>query len=330
MRLFILGASRSGTTLLHQILSTHTHLTGICETEILKKYHLKNSLNDLIADVALTETEYDLIVKFFESKKLNERSLTKWEVLDSYCEAHQHFFSTPGYVEKSPSHSYFIDGILQNIPDAKIIFILRDPRANIASKNYARHSRGRRRGFPATLQFLLNLSEITNINRYIEAKLRNTESNRLMLIHYEQLVGNTESTMRKITNFSELPFEPSYKSIDPKDIRMSAWGSAGKKNSSFVRDPNGKDDGSGRDVVSSYVESNTVSSDSLNHWEQRLTKAQVTIVEKVISQICPAISTHYGFTRRLNPTEKGLIFIFKLLAILDFRLFLYRNYRVFK
>ena len=330
MKLFVLGVSRSGTTLLHQILSTHSELAGICETEILKRYRQNSEIDELLNHLPLTDEEGVVVRRFFKNYS-SDATLTKWQVLDYYCQAHQVYFGVNGYVEKSPAHSYFVQEILAEIADSKIIFMLRDPRANIASKNYARHSRGEKIGLPKFLQFCLNLSEIININRYLESQLVESDRNRLMIIHYEEIVLNTETTMRSVLDFAGLPFERSYENIKPKDMRMSAWGSAGMKNSSFVESKvRHKDESGNVEFTSAYIQSNTIESQLLDHWRKRLSKSHEKIITKVITLLCPATAVYYDLKCEVSSLDKLFINVFSIFSKIEHKIFLFRNYRICK
>ena len=119
--IFILGLPRSGTSLIEQIITSHSQVFGAGELPILsnivKKYFIKNDneidskLNEILKEDGLLEKlrfEYLNYINFFE---FNEKYIT----------------------DKAPLNFRWIGFIKLMFPNAKIIHCKRDPKNNCLS-----------------------------------------------------------------------------------------------------------------------------------------------------------------------------------------------------
>jgi hypothetical protein len=96
------------------------------------------------------------------------------------------------WVEKTPRHIYHIGRILKWCPDARILLVIRDGR-DVAHSIQGRYG-----------------SLEKGIKRWVEDNLAGKEfweNPRVHLLKYEELVGNYESTIRKILNFLDEGYE---------------------------------------------------------------------------------------------------------------------------
>lgn len=125
---FILSFPRSGTTLLDNILRSHTSVEVIEErpiiTETIKEYAEKTGLNPK------TNSYNEIMDNFFTSDVKDIRNIYK-EKLEYYRD--QKSEQTTHFVDKVPLNTIYIPHILKLFPDAKIIFALRHPCDTILS-----------------------------------------------------------------------------------------------------------------------------------------------------------------------------------------------------
>lgn len=164
-------------------------------------------------------------------KKLLSGELQLSEIIETY----KIYFSTP--INKDPKLTFFYEDLRQCLPQAKFIFVIRDPRDNLRSFL-------NRRGIPGHLdelpedkqQWIGNLPPIAGKN-YIEklAKRWNlaadtylNHQDEFILIRYEDFVANKVKTIQNLAKKSGLT--PSQKIDDyvnlqyqPKGDRQISW-----------------------------------------------------------------------------------------------------------
>ncbi len=309
-KFFIVGCTRSGTTLLHQLVASHSQVVGVYETYCLKKFNPRKPVEENIRKVSRNNKEYQMVLSYFK-KVLGDtfnKEMDPYQFLDTYCEAHRTNFRCFSYVEKSPPHSFFVEGLLSKIPNSKIIAILRDPRAVIASRLFGnRASRPYGYKVPRKLHFYLDFSEVLFTYKALN-KWYLSPNRRLLFVKYEDLVKDPEEIIRKIFTFLELPREPVYNNINPLDMRMEALHIAGVMNSSY-----GKKKGF------------TISKSSLKKWIGVLTSSEIRFIENCISQMeWRLIRDFYPSLIQTNKS-KFKPFLMKIFSELDYHFFLIKN-----
>lgn len=176
---FILCAVRSGSTLLRMILNGHSCLYAPHELHLTG---LKVALGDRYVADAMTELGW------------SEQELTHllWDrVLDAALARS----GKPTLVEKTPHHSFMWSRIARCWPDARFIFLLRDPAAICASWHRAR-------------SYLSREELCARVARYTGAvqEARNTLPGHT--IRYEDLVADPAGEVAKVCDFLGVPFEP--------------------------------------------------------------------------------------------------------------------------
>jgi len=264
---FIVGCARSGTSLMQQLISSHSYVVGVNETGFFQSVNpLERDARKIVSKIALNESEFQIVFGYFQEvfgERISEK-VTPYQIFDAYCEAHRIFFNKPAYVEKTPFHSFFIKGILSEIPNSKIVVMIRDPRAIIASRLVAKKpfSRGKKWHLPKFIQIFLNLSEILFTYQEFE-KWYQLKHSRMFFVKYEALLTNPKETMEKVFDFLELPFEPVYENIDPLDMRLEIKKMRKVMNSSYQRE-----------------KTNKISLKPLERWKRVLTLSQDEFVKK--------------------------------------------------
>lgn len=311
-KLFILGCGRSGTSMLHRLIATHSYFVGVQETELLKFITNCNlSSLDIIDKVSLSNEESSIVRNYIHNngKVWSKGEKGLFEFLDSYCESLRLHYNKKAYVEKSPIHTYFGDGIYNQIPDSRFIIMIRDPRSIVVSRtNTKTISRGKTKGIPKKLQFYLNLSEVLFTYKGLNTwYLKN--DNRIKFVFYEQLVLETEKTLGAIFEFLEFPYEPVHENINPTDIRLASLKTNKLMNSSF----NPKN-------------SNTISEESLRRWDTKLSKFETSFIESCFkASDIQLVSTIYPDLQSSSSNKNILVSIFNLLNRLDYSIFLRKN-----
>ncbi|MEG5173272.1 sulfotransferase [Microcoleus sp. B3-D7] len=143
-RIFLVGAPRSGTTILQSLLAAHPKITSFPETKFF--HHLWTDRLSRKLPNRLREFFHKEIRRpdlYNEAEVYRRQSTTdriNWfiGVLDKLAieEGNQ------VWLEKTPEHIYFIEGILDYLPEAKFIHIVRHPLDVVASMREATKAPG--------------------------------------------------------------------------------------------------------------------------------------------------------------------------------------------
>lgn len=138
-RFFLVGAPRSGTTILQSLLAAHPKITSFPETKFfhfLGADRLKSRLPDRLHRWFHQEIcRPDL----FDQHEVYSRQVTsdriKWfvGVLDQLAAEEGNDI----WLEKTPEHIFFIKDILDYLPDARFIHLIRNPLDVVASMRKA-------------------------------------------------------------------------------------------------------------------------------------------------------------------------------------------------
>ena len=180
--IFIVGLPRSGTTLLHQIISNKENIFGAGELVFFNKY---------ISDLANKHQDKDLIEISTNIKKDFNKLITDINFKEKFI------------VEKTPDNFLWL-GILKLIfPKAKIIHISRNIKDNIFSlykHNFEQNS------------YIWSYNDdhlITYVNRYLDMMdfWKSELKDQIYNINYEELVLNPQASIKEVFDFCGLEFE---------------------------------------------------------------------------------------------------------------------------
>jgi tetratricopeptide (TPR) repeat protein len=189
---FILGLPRSGSTLIEQILSSHSQVEGTMELAVIPRL-----VQDLQAREPTGSTARypgllaELTAEDFE--RLGEQYLSDTKVYRK---------GRPLFIDKMPNNFRHLGLIHLILPNAKIIDARRDPLACCFS-NY-------KQLFASGQQFTYSFDDIARYYRmYVElmAHWDRALPGRILRIKHEDVVDDFESNVRRILDFCELDFE---------------------------------------------------------------------------------------------------------------------------
>jgi tetratricopeptide (TPR) repeat protein len=191
--IFVLGMHRAGSTLIEQILSSHSAIEGIGEApEIpLLAIRLENEF------APKYDTGYPDVLRLLNSGVLRQFGEEYLESMRLRCKLGRPFF-----VDKHPSNFWSIGLIQLILPNAKIIDARRHPLACCFS-NFTMN-------FGAGLQHTYRLSDlgryyvdyariVSHFDRVLPGKIHR--------VIYERLVTDTDAEVRRLLDYLGLPFE---------------------------------------------------------------------------------------------------------------------------
>lgn len=211
MAIFIVGAQRSGTTLLRLILNSHPDLAvpeeGTFMMPLLRLY-------GQTPDREINFSEFSNILKYIRNNhqyrlwKLDKNSEEILELLrrgdrtlraifDELYGAYATFHSAKKWVDKTPSFFRMIPKLIKIYPDAKFIHLIRDGRdVYLSWRNYN----------PSRDNIAVNAAEWRYKNARIEKSLKRIPQGNRLLVHYEDLVTKPVETTKRIFDFIGIDF----------------------------------------------------------------------------------------------------------------------------
>jgi hypothetical protein len=207
---FIIGRPHSGNTMLAEILGNHTDLSAFKGEDHFfeKSKNLERIKNDsrrvkkMIEQItggmdstASNEVKDSLINKV-ESENLNNNSIYEMYKQGKNYIAHKN--NSKNWVQKATSYIFYINDIRRKIPEAKFIFVVRNPMDLAASKKrreakekWVRTIWGWSRGVKNAIKFGKDLKDS------------------FLLVRYEDIVSSPETEIRNILSFLDLEFQSS-------------------------------------------------------------------------------------------------------------------------
>ena len=188
--IFILGMPRSGTSLVEQIITSHSNVFGGGELPILSNIIKENFMDN-------EEIQLNKILEIIDDQNQIKIVNSIYENFINFFDFKEQFIT-----DKAPLNFRWIGFIKILFPDAKIIHCKRDPKNNCLSlyKNL----------FEGGLGFTYNESDLV---KYYQSysnlmKFWNSKINKPFLdVDYENLINNNENEIRKIISFCDLNWE---------------------------------------------------------------------------------------------------------------------------
>ncbi len=193
--IFILGLPRTGSTLVEQILSSHSSVEGTMELPDIAAITM--SLEEW--KPAPNETRYPEVLENLEEDTLRELG-------DTYIGQTrvQRKRGAPFFIDKMPNNFIHVGFVHLILPNARIIDVRRHPLAcglSLFKEHFARAQ-----------NFSYDLQDIGRYYRdYVElmAHFDVVLPGRVHRIIYESLVTDTEAEVRRLLQYCELPYEES-------------------------------------------------------------------------------------------------------------------------
>ncbi|HET8701905.1 MAG TPA: sulfotransferase, partial [Nitrococcus sp.] len=257
--IFIVGMPHSGITLMRTSLASHPRIAIGPATHFLSYWmpsHATTELRDAL-DFERFWSAFAGSLQFrkleLDADALHDRLLadgvpTFKALFSTLLREHARRCGKPRWGEKTPAHHRHIGQLLEWYPNARIIYMLRDPRAVVASLLDAPWS-------SLDLEF-----HAARWRDSVRALRRWEDDERICTVHYEALVIDPKPVLRKVCAFLEERFDPALLALPDAgmDCRMNyhKWG---RRHLSDALGP--------------------IRTDSLTKWQLRLTPDQVAIVE---------------------------------------------------
>jgi len=192
--IFIVGLPRAGSTLLEQILASHSQVDGTQELADIPR---------IVLDLQGREQDFDdprypgvlagMAPEDFRA--LGEKYLRDTRIYRS---------DAPRFIDKMPNNFRHLGLIHLMFPNAKIIDARREPMACCFSNL--------KQLFASGQEFTYSMEDIARYYRTYLELMEHWDSvlpGRVLRVHHEDVVDDLEGNVRRILDFCELPFEAS-------------------------------------------------------------------------------------------------------------------------
>jgi len=301
--IFILGCSKSGTSLLRNLLDGHPDLFVIPteahffqntkywvnyafrstkpeplsfdeKKERLIRWIAKvNEVEDSVSD-SFSKNRWDVyrVKKILKETKVSSDQ----ELMDIYIKAlYSGLYGTEfpenlRFVEKSVENAEFASELLKFYPEAKFLHIIRNPYSNlVALRKYSQHVRKTSK-FPYLKNILFSLY---NSFYFLYKNSRLIHSYKV--VRYEDILTNPEQTMREVAEFLEISFQDSL-------LMPTMFSEKWQGNST------------------SQVKFDSISKTNVDRWKKEITPLEVWIVNHFFNFVI----RDYDYEH--IPTERGL------------------------
>jgi predicted Zn-dependent protease len=191
--IFILGLPRSGSTLLEQILASHSQVDGTQELADIQRYVLEIQGRDPDLDnprypAALADMTGE------DFQRLGERYLADTRVYRT---------GRPFFIDKMPNNFRHVGLIHMMLPNARIIDARREPMACCFSNLKQLFAQGQ--------EFTYSASDIARYYRTYLALMRHWDAvlpGRILRVHHEDVINDLEGGVRRLLDHCGLAFEP--------------------------------------------------------------------------------------------------------------------------
>ena len=190
---FILGMPRSGTTLVEQILASHSGVFGAGELNEMK-FVVSHA-----AKISRFKQEYPNCVPGLTAEHAQQLG-------SAYLNRIQELAGRPDYariIDKHPLNFQFIGIILSLFPRAKIIHTVRHPLDTCLSCFFQNFTKGQDYSFD-----IKTLGHFYNDYRRLMEHWETLYPGRIYTVKYEELLDNQEEETRKLLDYMGLDFEP--------------------------------------------------------------------------------------------------------------------------
>jgi len=199
---FVFGSGRNGSTLLNRMLNTHPDLSLPTEQYFLSSMIYRFVLYNYLDASTLTEKMMQLLKK----RDLHTWQDTDWNELDVssfsfssfidqvfrlQCKTSQHSI----WGDTTPVNTFQLPLIYRFFDSARYIFLLRDGRDVVASYQQNANAFDHLPTFESQIDFWL-----LSIQYYEWLKKRS----QVLLVKYEDLINDTDSTLRAVCDFLEV------------------------------------------------------------------------------------------------------------------------------
>lgn len=231
--IFVVGNSRSGTTMLGSILGNHSQVYTFGELHFFEQlvpadklscpnfltdnkkismlHRLFTSSRDGLFEPVVNGRYKDEVSRFISDGSV----LNALELYEKFLEHETSRNRKSISCEQTPRYLFSIEEIFKNLPNAKVVCMVRDPRDVLLSQ---KHRWKRRRLSGGNMPWIWVARSWANYHPYTSSRIWASAARialecahhpRFRIVKYEDLLCNPEITMKSICDFVDLGYEES-------------------------------------------------------------------------------------------------------------------------
>lgn len=226
-QIFVVGSSRSGTTMMGRILGNHTaiftfkelHFFGTIWTNASSQQLKKNEQEQLLARLLCIQ-KHGVFNQQHTPNFMQKASELLSDEVNNPLAIYNLFLTTISAennaiisCEQTPKNLYYLDEILKFFPDAKVINMVRDPRDVLLSQK----NKWKRKFLGASkiplseaIRSYINYHPITTAKVWsssLEHTTKYRENERVKIVKFETLLADAETTVKEICTFLDIDFQ---------------------------------------------------------------------------------------------------------------------------
>jgi len=191
--IFIVGMPRSGTTLVEQIISSHSQVTGAGELNFAAQF-------GTVIATDFTKANNESLLDFRHNYLNKLQNISNGNLI---------------VTDKMPQNFRYIGLLAATLPEAKIIHVKRNPAA-VCWSNYKQYFVSKSIGYCYAIDDVISYHKLyENLMDFWISTL----NNRIYKLDYEQLTVNQESETRQLINYLELDWDE--KCLSPQNNTRS-------------------------------------------------------------------------------------------------------------
>ncbi len=248
--IFIVGNSRSGTTLMSNILRRHSEIHGLSEIHFFEQLWSPESEQENLDTKAAISFGQRLLAIATEGR-LSTGSIDKYQLESAemvnrlngcilsypavykafiYHECRKNGKQIP--CEQTPRYIYFLDDVFEIFPDARILVMVRDPRDILLSQK----TKWKKQQYRATpISALERLRTWANYHPMLLSQMwkkamvaadRYRDDSRVKWVYFEELLKNPTDSVADVCSFLNVTFYPDMLTV-PKSRSVQAESYAG-------------------------------------------------------------------------------------------------------
>jgi hypothetical protein len=220
--IFVAGPDRSGTSLIFAFLASHPNISMVRRTNMWRYFHrrygdlsrpenFERCLHDMVRYNRMKHLspDADRIRREFQQGQPPTDSIGGQATYGRlFALFHKHHAERRGkqrWGDKSLHTEHYVDRVVAEYPNARIIHMVRDPRDRYASVR-KRHGKDSARVGAATARWLVSMRTARrNLKRYPDQYL---------IVRYEDLASQPEETLRRICAFIHEAYTPAMLAMD--------------------------------------------------------------------------------------------------------------------
>ncbi len=277
---FVGGVPRSGTSIFQKILDGHPLIYGGPEFDHLPR----------------TMKLFDKYLKGVEENHRQESFYTKEKVYENFNELITNFFQSTLedkgkqiLSEKTPSNILVFKDLIKVFPEAKFIWVIRDPRASLNSYQKV-YSKNKKANIGKDI-----LSDIREIMMFLKAgdKFSKEYPSNCLIIHYEDFILNPQENFQKVCDFIGVDFVQDMINTERENDTTKLV----NKDSSTV-------DGY---MTDDYHK--PLNQDLINKWKKELPKNHIKIFNHYLAKLDMSHLKRYDKFKKLGDNKRKMLLI---------------------